>query len=91
MDFIDKVEKTVTESGREIGRKVKGLAEMARLKSMIHTCQEVIDQNYRKIGKAYFEAHSEEEGCEYAQACKAIMDAQKGIDALQEEIKNLSQ
>ena len=90
MNFFDKLEKTVTETGQGIGRKAKELAEVTRLKNMLHTCEEVVNQNYREIGKAYFEAHKDEDENEYAQQIKAIKDAQKGIEALKEQIENVS-
>lgn len=89
MNFFDRLEKTVTETGQGISRKAKELAEITRLKNMLHTCEEVIDQNYREIGKAYFEAHQNEEN-EYMEQCKAILDARKGAEALREQIANIS-
>ena len=89
MNLFDKLERTVSETGQGISRKAKELAEITRLKNMLHTCEEVIDQNYREIGKAYFEAHKEEADCEYARQCKAIADAQKGIAALEKQIEEI--
>ncbi len=89
MAFFDKLEQTITETGHSIGRKAKDLAEITKLKNMLHTCEEVIDRQYREIGKAYFEAHKDEEDDLYAQQCKAIRDAQRGAEALQEQIDAL--
>ncbi len=89
MNFFDKLERTVTETGQGISRKAKELAEVTRLKNMLHTCEEVIDQNYREIGKAYFEAHREEAEGEFAEQIKAIQDAQKGAEVLKEQIANV--
>ena len=89
MNFFDKLERTVTETGQGISRKAKELAEITRLKNMLHTCEEVIDQNYREIGKAYFEAHKEDGEGEFADQIKAILDAQKGAETLREQIKNV--
>ncbi len=90
MNFFDKLEQTVTETGQGISRKAKELAEVTRLKNLLHTCEQVIDQNYREIGKAYFEAHKEEAENEYADQMKAIKEAQQGAEALKEQIKNVS-
>lgn len=89
MNFFDKLEKTVAETGQGISRKAKELAEITRLKNMLHTCEEVIDQNYREIGKAYFEAHKDEADAEYAEQIKAILDAQKGAETLREQIEKV--
>lgn len=90
MNFFDKLEKTVTETGQEISRKAKELAEITRLKNMLHTCEEVLDQNYREIGKAYYEAHKDEEDGEYSEAFRAIRDAQRGMEALKEQIEAIN-
>lgn len=86
MNFFDKVERTMTETGQGISRKAKELAEITRLKNMLHTCEEVVDQNYREIGKAWYEAHGDEEDGDYAQQCRAIRDAENGIQALQQQL-----
>ena len=48
MEFFDKLEKTVAETGHGISRKAKELAEITRLKNMLHTCEEVLEQKDRK-------------------------------------------
>ena len=45
-----------------------------------------LDRQYREIGKAYYEAHKEEEDNPYAQQCRAVRDAQRGAEALQKQI-----
>lgn len=87
MSFFDKLEKTVSETGQGISRKAKELAEVTRLKNMLHTCEEVIDQNYRAIGKAYYEAHQDQEEGEYAEELRAIRDARRGAEALKRQIE----
>jgi len=89
MQIFDKLEKTVVDTGQGIGRKAKELAEVTRLKNMLHTCEEVIDQNYREIGKAYFEAHREETDDIYAEQLKAIQDARTGAEALKKQIEDV--
>ncbi len=89
MGFFDTMEKAVTETGQGISRKAKELAEVTRLKNMLHTCEEVMDQNYREIGRAYYEAHKDKPDNEYARQCKAIADAQKGAEALREQLANV--
>lgn len=89
MNFFDKLEKTVTETGQGISRKAKELAEITRLKNMLHTCEEVMDQNYREIGKAYYEAHKEEEDGEYAKQLRAIRDAARGAEALKKQMEEV--
>ncbi|MBO5095214.1 MAG: hypothetical protein J6C33_12815 [Lachnospiraceae bacterium] len=89
MNFFDKLEKTVSETGQGISRKAKELAEVTRLKNMLHTCEEVMDQNYREIGRAYYEAHQDEEAGEYAEQIRAIRDAARGAEALKKQIEEI--
>ena len=89
MNLFDKLEKTVAETGQGISRKAKELAEVTRLKNMLHTCEEVMDQKYREIGRAYFESHKNEGEDEYREQCRAILDAQRGAEALREQIENI--
>lgn len=87
MDFLEDIGKIVEETGHKVERKAKKLAETARLKNMVRTCEEVAEKNYREIGKAYYEANKEKETCVYAVQCKAISDALKGADMLREKLK----
>ena len=52
MQFFDKLEKTMLDTGQSISRKAKELAEVTRLKNMLHTCEEVTEQNYRESGRS---------------------------------------
>lgn len=86
MDFFEKLENAATDATQTVARKAKDIAEAARLKNLIHTCNEVMEQNYIAIGKAYYEAHKDDEENVYARECKAIQDAQTGAAALQEQL-----
>lgn len=90
MNFFDKAEKLLNETGQEVERKAKNLAESVRLKNMIHTCDEVIDQNYKEIGKLCFEADKDNDDSPYAEQCKAISDALRGREALQKQLNDLN-
>ena len=61
MDFFEKLENAATDATQTVARKAKDIAEVARLKNLIHTCNEVMEQNYIAIGKAYYEAHKDDE------------------------------
>lgn len=89
MNFFDKLEKTVAETGQGISRKAKEMAEVTRLRNMLHTCEEVIDQNYREIGRLYFEAHKEDTESEFAQQIQAVTDAKNGAEVLKEQIARI--
>ena len=69
--------------------KAKEFAELASLKSQIHTCEEVMKKNYQEIGKIYYDnfANSAEEL--FVKQVTAIRNAQEGKEALEAKIKEI--
>lgn len=89
MDFINKVEKTVTEKGQVLADKAREVAEIASLKSQIGTCEEVIKKNYAEIGKLYYENFGQDPGELFQKQCRAIQNAKKGAEELEQKIKDI--
>lgn len=89
MDFLEKIGDSVSEKGREAAIKAKELAQIARLKSQISTCEEVIRKNYMEIGKLYFEQYGDMPEAPFEKQCRAIRNAKRGVEDLQEQIKEV--
>lgn len=94
MDFFEKVTGTITSKGQEAVDKAKELAEVAKLKSQIASCEEVIKKNYMEIGRLYYEAHLEAaetafEDDIYGKQLRAIENAKKGVAELEQEIQKV--
>lgn len=89
MDFIEKLGDTITMKGKEVADKAKELAEIANLKGQIATCEEVIKKNYMEIGKIYYEHYAKMPEEPFEKQCRAIRNAQMGIDDLQQKINEL--
>lgn len=89
MDFFEKVGETLTSVGKEATDKAKELAELAGLKSQIHTCDEVIKKNYMEIGKIYYENFGENPEELFVKQCKAITNAQEGKGALEDKVNEI--
>ncbi|MBR1930125.1 MAG: hypothetical protein IJ833_01430 [Lachnospiraceae bacterium] len=93
MDFIEKIGDVVSEAGKEAFDKAKELKEIAHLKSQIAACQEVVDKNYLEIGKLYYEKYKENaeagENLALAKQCRAIENAQRGVDELKEKLQQI--
>lgn len=90
MDFFEKVGETITTAGREAADKAKAVAEIAGLKGQIHTCDEIMQKNYREIGKLYYENFSQNPDKAFERHCKAIgnaVEAKKKLTAKLEEVK----
>ena len=90
MGFFDELERTVTEAGHGISRKAKEVAEVTRLKNLLHTQETLIDVKYREIGKLYYEAHKDEAEDVYAVQMRALSEAQAAAAALREQIDSIN-
>lgn len=89
MDFINKVEETITTKGQAVVDKAKEMAEIASLKSQIGTCEEVIKKNYAEIGKIYYENFGDCPEELFTKQCRAIRNAQEGVADLEQKIKDI--
>lgn len=89
MDFLEKISDTIVIKGKEAADKAKEVAEIANLKSQISTCEEVIKKNYMEIGKKYVELYGDMPEAPFEKQCRAISNAQNGVEALQDKIKEI--
>ena len=89
MDFINKVEETITAKGQRVVDKAKEMAEIASLKSQIGTCEEVIRKNYAEIGRLYCENYGDNPEALFAKQCHAVRNAQNGVQDLEQKIKDI--
>lgn len=89
MDFFNKVEETITTKGKAVADKAKEMAEIANLKSQISTCEEVIKKNYMEIGRIYYENFGDSAEELFVKQCRAIKNAQNGVDDLNQKIKDI--
>lgn len=89
MDFINKVEETITAKGQMVADKAKEIAEVASLKSQIGTCEEIIKKNYAEIGRIYYENFGDNPEEIFAKQCRAIKNAQTGIHDLEKKIRDI--
>ena len=97
MELMDKLSETIVTKGRiavenisDKAREVAGMAreisETASLKRRIATCEAVRNKNYMEIGRLYYEKFADTEDNAFAKQCKAIYNAEKAIEKLNEEV-----
>lgn len=87
MEFLQKLGDAITTTGKTVTDKAKETAEIVNLKSQINACENVIKKNYMELGKIYYNKNAMEPGEEYAEACKAIENAQNAIVDLENQLK----
>ncbi len=92
MDFLSKVSAKANETFQtikdsEVTKKAKSYAGIPALQVQVGKCESQIKKAYEEIGKAYFEAHADEQGGDYEEQFTVIKDAQKKIGQLKAEIE----
>lgn len=91
MELIEKVGGVIALKGKQAGDKARELAEVARLKSQISTCSEVMQKNYEEIGRLYYRQYGENPGDLFEKQCRAIKNAGKGVEELKEKIRRIKE
>ena len=61
--------------GKAVADKAKELSQIASLKAQIASEENVINKNYKELGKAYYEAHKDEEEFTYYEYMTNIRNA----------------
>ena len=88
MAFFDRLGETLVTASKDVSKKAKDLSGVAKLNFDIKAKEDFIQKRYIEIGKAYFEAHRNDENPEYPQF-EAITEAEKDIAGMKEEILKL--
>ena len=61
MEFFEKLGDTIVSVGKDVTQKAKDVSGIAKLKLDIRSKEDFIKEQYIELGKAYYEAHKEEE------------------------------
>ena len=89
MAFFDNLGKKLSDAGQNVSQQTKNIGEINRLNGLIAENRKGISQRCFELGKAYYQAHSEEEDCEYAELVGQIRELLKGIEEAESSIKTL--
>ena len=88
MELFEKITGTIANQGQKAVDKAKELADIAKLKGQIVSCEEVIKENYLEIGKLVYEKR-EVKTEELEKQFTAISNAKAGIEDLQKKINEI--
>ena len=78
------------EAGSKVAAaKAKDLSQLAQLKAQVVSCDNLLLKNYKELGKAYYEAHKDDEEFQYAEFMATIKDALAKKDDLNAQIAEL--
>lgn len=81
MGFVEQLSATISSVSKDVGERAKEVSGIARLRFDIRTKQDFLREQYVIVGKAYYEAHKDEEVPEK----ENFMKIKEALD----EIKNM--
>lgn len=64
--FFDKLGDTIVTGGKAVGDKARELSDTAKLQIELKRNEDIVMEEYAKLGKKYYEAHKDEDPAEFA-------------------------
>ncbi len=89
MDFFNKVGSTISSKSKDVTKKAKELAEIAKLTGQIAEKEESVKGAYIELGKYVYETQKEDAPEEVAEKFAVIDATVEEIDHLKKEIRRL--
>ncbi len=65
-DFFDKLGDTIVTGGKAVGDKAKELSDTAKLQIELKKNEDIVTEEYAKLGKKYYETKKDEDPAEFA-------------------------
>ena len=89
MDFFEKMTEMFAKNSKEFADKAKDYAEVAKLHTKINTANAKINDALITLGKAYYDAHKNDQETEFKDLFEEIHKAHRMIKKCQEEIQKI--
>lgn len=89
MDFLNKVGSTISSKSKDVTKKAKELAEIAKLTGKIVEKEEAVKSAYIDLGKYVYESQKEDAPEEVAEKFAVIDAAVEEIEQLKREVRKL--
>lgn len=86
MAFFDKLGETLSNTGKDVAKKAKELAEVASLNGQITTQEDCINKTFAEIGKMVYQQKAEWTSPELAEKIGVVDDAYAEIERLKKEL-----
>lgn len=87
MDFLEQLGKKINDAGDSVRQKTQRLAEINSLNKLVNSNEAALQDMYKEIGRAYYEAHKDDALDVYADKCRVITEAYRNIAQLQDQIR----
>lgn len=89
MSFLDDMRESLVSAGKDVSQKAKEVSGIAKLKLDVKSKEDFVEKQYAELGRAYFEAHRDDEERAEDEQFKVIREALAEIERMKTEILNL--
>lgn len=89
MAFFEKIGEKLTNAGKDVAKKTKELADIAKLNMQISNEEDNIKNKYFEIGKLYYESFSSSPDEKFVEFCSSISESKNKIDTLKDQIQEV--
>ncbi len=86
MGFLDDLGRTFTDTSREIAQTTKNYADVAKLNTQIAGEEKAMSGVYEKLGRAWYEAHKDDEEPEFAEYSAQLRTSLEKIEGWKGQI-----
>lgn len=88
MSVLDDVKDSLFTAGKEVSQKAKDVSEIAKLRLDLKSKQDFVENQYKELGRAYYQAHkdAEEMSPQEAEQFANITEALEEINRMHAEI-----
>jgi polyhydroxyalkanoate synthesis regulator phasin len=89
MDFFDKLGDSIVTAGKTVSDKAKEVSDTAKLNLDIKNKEMQLKDEYVALGKAYYEAHKDEEENDHITEIRKIDSLERDIKAIRNQIQSI--
>lgn len=89
MSFLNDLGETLSTGGKFVADKAKELSEVANLRAQVISCDNVMNKNFKELGKLYYEQNKESNDSQFAEQISLIKNAEEKKSVLLNQIAEL--
>ena len=88
-EIFEKIGKTITETGKEVGKKTKQVSDVAKYNAKIISSEHSISNNYAVLGKYYYDNNKDAPALEVAETVNSITASLDSINEMKSIILSI--
>lgn len=86
-DLFDKIEQTITTTGKAAAKKAREVADTAKIKNDIRVAKRELDDLYEQVGRQYFETHMDYPEADYIDLFNLIEKIRGDIKVMEADLE----